>query len=216
MRRAVGIAAFAALCLVAGCSGSSGDAPSSDPPSSVSSSPTTTPPPATSTPTSTAPSSPTVPADVPTTGPNLRSPNERPPIEPVLATQHTAAGAKAFAEFFVRTIDWGFATMSGTYIRHYAPPSCLGCKQFADGIDRARAAHHTYVGGWFTITGSTARSYTASTASIAVRYDSLSFEEVDQLGKGISADPAQTNQTFIVDLAWTPSGWRTKALAVQT
>ena len=214
MRRAVGIAAFAALCLVAGCSRSSGDAPSSGPRNSVSSSPTTTPPPTTSTPTSTAPSSPTVPADVPTTGPNLRSPDERPPIEPVLATQHTAAGAKAFAEFFVRTIDWGFATMSGAYIRHYSLPSCTDCATFADGMDKARASGHRYVGGRITTTGVTQSSKpTAPHAetSVLVRFNINAFEELTHDGEGVSADPAHTGEQFEVSLTWVSQSWRVVA-----
>ena len=59
---------------------------------------------------------PTVPADVPTTGPNLLHPGERPPVMPALATQHTPEGAVAFAKFFIQTIDWGFATQDAPEI----------------------------------------------------------------------------------------------------
>ena len=59
-----------------------------------------------------------MPADVPRTGPNTRK-GEQPPVMPVAATKHTADGAKAFAEFFIKTIDWGYATTSSAYMRHY-------------------------------------------------------------------------------------------------
>ncbi len=88
-----------------------------------SSTPPTTPPTHSTSATSDPPASPAVPADVPRTGPNTRK-GEKPPVMPVLATKHTAAGAQAFAEFFIKTIDWGYATTSSAYMRHYFEQSC--------------------------------------------------------------------------------------------
>jgi hypothetical protein len=213
VRRMAAIAAFAGVCLgVTGCAGS-GD-PRPTPPTTSTAGPSSPAARSSAVASPTAPASPSVPADVPTTGPNVHGPAERPPVEPVEATKHTAEGAKAFAEFFVKTIDWGYATTSSTYIRHYAESRCLGCRQFADGVDRAYRAGHRYVGGRFTITGSTAKTYSRSNASVLVSYDALSFEEVDKSGHGIAADPARTGQRFVVDLAWTSTAWRVKQLAV--
>jgi hypothetical protein len=99
-----------------------------------------------------------VPADVPTTGPNLNHKGEKPPVMPLLATKHTSAGAVAFAKFFIKTIDWGFATTSGAYIRHYYAPSCIECANHANGIDNTRKAKEHYVGDRFTITSARRRS----------------------------------------------------------
>ena len=53
---------------------------------------------------------------------------------PVAATKHSAAGAQAFAEFFIKTIDWGYATTSSAYMRHYFMHACSGCARLRDAI----------------------------------------------------------------------------------
>ena len=82
---------------------------------------------------------------------------------PVAATKHSPDGAKAFAEFFIKTIDWGYATTSGTYVRHFATSACDGCRSFADGFDRARRRGHHYIGGRVSVTGA---SYAVPTVEL--------------------------------------------------
>ena len=91
-------------------------------------------------------SQPTVPADVPRTGPNVTSKAEKPPVMPIAATKHTAQGAKAFAEFFVKTIDWGYATTDSKYMRHYFDKSCSVCNSIALDLDNTASAKHHYLG----------------------------------------------------------------------
>ena len=98
---------------------------------------------------------------MPTTGKNVRA-GEKPPVEPVLATQHTLAGAAAFSKFFIQTIDWGYATTNGAYPRHYYTSACIGCSNQADGIDRTRAAGNYYVGGRLQVVSSQATGTVAA------------------------------------------------------
>ncbi|HEU5270677.1 MAG TPA: DUF6318 family protein, partial [Jatrophihabitans sp.] len=93
------------------------------------------------------------PADVPLTGHNVR-PGERPPVYPAAARARTQAGANAFAEFFMRTLDWAYATTNPSYMKHYYGPSCGLCSGIATGIAKTAAEHHWYEGGRLTILNS--------------------------------------------------------------
>lgn len=160
-------------------------------------------------PTSTGPARPTVPSDVPTTGPNVR-PGETPPVMPVVATQHTPAGAVAFAKFFVRAIDWGFASMSGSYIRYASEPSCASCASIARSIDKARASGHVYIGGRFgVISARLAPKPNVANAAFTglVQFDATAFEELDRQHKVVSSQAAHDGYTFEVSMSWTGTRW---------
>jgi hypothetical protein len=192
MRRIGGFAVFALLA-VAGCTTSADGSRTTIPvgPSLTATLPRTS--------ASPRPPTPSVPADVPTTGPNTR-PGEKPPVMPVAATKHTRAGAKAFAVFFIKTIDWGFATLNGSYIRHFSLAACTGCATFADGMDRDRKAGHRYIGGRIAIAA--ARVDALSPPIAVVRFAEAAYTEVDRLGHLVSADGAHHGERFDVHLRW--------------
>jgi len=95
--------------------------------------------------------SPVYPADVPLTGHNVR-PGEKPPIYPAAASARTQAGANAFAEFFMKTLDWAYATTNPSYMKHYYGPTCGQCSGLATGIAKTATAGHSYEGGRITET----------------------------------------------------------------
>ena len=188
--------------MTAGCSGSSDGAapPATSPPSR-----TTPAAPSTS---ASAPSAPTVPADVPTTGPNLRSRGEKPPIEPVAALEHTPEGAKAFAEFFIKTIDWGFATTSSKYMRHYYEATCIECENAARGLDSAARARHHFIGDRFTIRRVETVARSGSAHGLDIYFDVTSTEVVDQAGKFVDALGALINFRERVQVTWSRGQWK--------
>lgn len=110
----------------------------------------TTPKPKTPTATPTAGTVP-VPADVKRSGYNFHNAHEQPPAMPVTALQHSTAGARAFAEFFVKTIDWGYATTSGSYMRHYYSASCKYCANLAKGLDATAKQGNFHIGDRFAM-----------------------------------------------------------------
>jgi hypothetical protein len=211
MRPGVTFVPFAILSavLLAGCTnntpGHGGATGARDPVSvapTVSSSPQTSA--STSPPVSTA-----VPADVPTTGPNLLRKGERPPVLPAVATEHTPAGAVAFAKFFIQTIDWGFATTSGAYMRHYYAKSCVECVSHADGLDNTRKASEHYVGGRFTITGvMAAQSAQPANASVVVTFDLTSAVVLDASGTYVNGDRAYSGLRRQLWLNWMDGAWQ--------
>jgi hypothetical protein len=146
---------------------------------------------------------------VPTTGPNLVRAGERPPVMPLAATKHTQAGAVAFAKFFMRTIDWGFATTSGSYIRHYYASSCVECANHADSLDATRKAGEFYVGGRFTLTDARAAAVGDHHAdqSAVVTFDLTSVEMLDTQDRFINADVAHSGLREQIWLSWRSSHW---------
>ena len=155
------------------------------------------------------PAGPTVPADVPTTGPNLRKPGEKPPVMPLEATQHTQDGAVAFAKFFIQTIDWAYATTSTTYMRHYFQPGCVTCKSIQAGIDRAAAKHRHFVGDWISITsvrGVRADTDHSAELSVLVAFSVNAFQVVDASGQFVNGAPASKLKNRVW-LRWLRDGW---------
>jgi hypothetical protein len=208
-------ARFAPLVLIAvialaACDGSgSGNDPSSPVPTSPVSSSGSVPPVTITHSGPPQPTQPTVPADVPTTGPNLRKPGERPPVMPLEATQHTQDGAVAFAKFFIQTIDWAYATTSTTYMRHYFQPGCVTCKSIQAGIDDAAAKHRHFQGDRITVTG--VRSVRPDRAhsgevSLLLAFDVTSFQVLDASGQFVDGAPALQLKNRLW-LAWLTDGW---------
>ncbi len=152
-------------------------------------------------------SAPTVPADVPTTGKNVK-PGETPPVEPVAATHHDAAGAAAFAKFFVQTIDWAYATMSTTYMRHYFEDSCTYCTATARPIDQAAAKGQYIVGArYINYRVETPSFGSVGESSVGVTIDIQSGELVDQSGSFVDGTPAKTGVVWTPKLTWKTSSW---------
>lgn len=199
--------AMAALCAVAGCGTDPVRPPSSAPVSGsgpASGPAATTRPPA-------PPAPPAVPADVPTTGPNLLSPDEKPPVMPIEATRHTAEGALAFAKFFELTIDWAYATTSTTYMKHYYDAGCVTCESIREGVDDAAARVHHFLGGRMTITSATGLPKSESAnrhaeAGARVVFGLTSSEVVDAGNEFVDADIART-LTDDVWLSWRDGRW---------
>lgn len=157
-------------------------------------------------------SSPRVPADVPTTGLNVTSDQERPPVMPIAATQHTAAGAKAFARFFVQTIDWGYATTSSAYMRHYYNDSCRFCRDIRTEVDEARVKRHHYIGDRFNVKGVgvvRVANQKESDRVIAIRADVSASSSVDAAGKIFAAAAPIRNLELRVYLRWINKEWST-------
>lgn len=129
---------------------------------------------------------------------------------PLEATQHTPEGARAFAEFFIKTIDWGYATTSSTYMRHYFQKSCIECANVVEGIDRVRNAHEHFVGDRFTIIRSAAtKAHSAGLSESLVwpKFNVSSGEIVTSQGKFVDGDAAHPGYQEEVTLRWSDNAW---------
>jgi len=157
----------------------------------------------------------TYPADVPLTGHNVR-PGEKPPVYPAAARARTQAGANAFAEFFMRTLDWAYATTNPSYPRHFSGSTCGLCNGLAVGIGKTAARHLWYEGGRFTIHAATATAIGPVTAPAdfcsLIRVDVTAESVVDKTGKIYNGDGAHSNLKFKLCAKQTTS-WLTTYLA---
>ncbi len=196
-----------ALVLVSGCTGSGAAAPTLPPPSSPTVQDTASRPSESAPPTA----RPTVPADVPTTGPNVRDSADRVPVMPVAATRHTEAGAVAFSEFFIRTIDWGYATTSPAYMDHYYAQSCIDCRSAHNALEYVKKRGGHYIGGRLTLRATHITRVPPrldSEVSTRVTLDVESIEAVDKNNKFLSGDIAYAGYHENLWLEWTQLGWR--------
>ena len=210
MRMVIGGVALAAVVVVAGCGGHD-SAPNT---SSVSvGSPTIS----VAVPSSSHSSPPArvYPADVPLTGHNVKS-GERPPVYPAAAKVRSQAGANAFAEFFMRTLDWMYATTNPAYPRHYFASSCGLCAGLTTGMTKTMAAHHFYEGGRFTVHPATGTQIAPVTAPAdycaSVKVDTTAAAIVDRTGKVFNGEGAQTGLALKICMTMQAT-WQTTYLA---
>jgi len=151
------------------------------------------------------------PADVPLTGHNVR-PGERPPVYPAAARVHSQAGANAFAEFFMRTLDWAYATTNPSYMKHYYGPTCGLCNGIATGIAKTAAERHWYEGGRLSIRSSRDAAIGAVTAPASycttVVVDIGTTSVTDRTGKIITGQGALPDQSFKLCENLDVTAWR--------
>ncbi|WP_408659999.1 DUF6318 family protein [Jatrophihabitans sp.] len=151
------------------------------------------------------------PADVPLTGHNVK-PGEKPPLYPAAARAKTQAGANAFAEFYMRTWDWAYATTNPSYMRHYYAASCGLCSGLATGIQRTAEANHWYLGGRLSIdsVSSTPRGPVTAPAAYCskVRISGTAQSVVDRTGKVFNGEAAHSGVAFKLCADWAKTEWR--------
>jgi hypothetical protein len=132
---------------------------------------------------------------------------------PELATEHTRAGAQAFAVFFIKTIDWGYATTSSSYIRHYSESECVTCRSLSNGFDKAFRLHHRYMGGRMTVVRSQS-TLAQRDAPLVLTIKITPFREIDSRNRVVQADRAHIALRFRVDLVWLEPAWHVREVSV--
>jgi Family of unknown function (DUF6318) len=156
------------------------------------------------------------PADVPLTGHNVK-PGEKPPVYPATAHARTQAGANAFAEFFMKTLDWAYATTNPSYMKHYYGPTCGQCSGLATGIAKTAASRHWYEGGRLTVHPPARVAIAPVTApadfcSVAM-VDLTATTVVDRTGKIFNGAGAATGLRFKLCAKFDEDQWQVSYLA---
>jgi hypothetical protein len=153
---------------------------------------------------------------VPLTGHNVK-PGEKPPRYPAAARARTQDGANAFAEFYMRTVDWAYATTNPSYMKHYSAASCGLCNGLATGIHKTAAAHHWYLGGRFTVHVPTPTSIAPVTAAAEfcsiVVIDETAQSVVDASGHVFSGDGAHAGDRLKVCTVSSAESWQITYMA---
>jgi hypothetical protein len=196
-RRALvaGLGAAVAL-IVTGCTSDGGKGPTFTPPTSTYSYLTQPSP----TPVSTPPV---------TTGPNVR-PGEKPPtFDPKLEINAPGA-ADAYAKYWERVLDWGYATTDSSLARTAYAPTCDGCERFMKIFDGARTDGVHFRGGRISFVASTIQPndhHNGATAISDITVSIQALQAVDGSGRIVESDPAVPHATDRVWMQWTGKRW---------
>ena len=187
--------------LVTACTGGSSDDPTPSP------APTTRPTASTSTSHSPSPAQ-TGPL---TTGPNVRR-GEKPPTRPAAAAARSDVGALAFAGYFLKLFDWGYATNDPNVLVPISAPGCKACAAYRNALAGVRRDHKVLTGGRLMVKAlsvETVRDRSADHYIIDVTAD----EEAAVVGDPVSGQyrtvaPAETAHHSRILLRWFSGVWR--------
>lgn len=141
-----------------------------------------------------------------TAGPNVRA-HELPPVRTSTTRTRTAAGAGAFARFFSATIDWGYATNSPAYMRHYFAASCAVCRQVAGTIERTALAGRHLKGGRVSVVSVSRARAERTGRSAVVRLSVQAAEVADAQGRIVERFPALPDVSDRIYVRWTGGDW---------
>jgi hypothetical protein len=122
---------------------------------------------------------------------------------PAIARQDSAAGAEAFARYWLTTLDYATTSGDTTLLRQLA--NCAGCNALADGIDRLRAEGGRTLRGKATVSkSSTVRHVPGKAALVDLTY-SREARVVERSGRRQEIGPEKDVRLLITlrrDRSW--------------
>jgi hypothetical protein len=127
------------------------------------------------------------------------------------AKTHTAAGAKAFATYFVQAVDWGLATTDPYLISAISAPSCRACAGYIQSLTAMRARGDSLRGARIQVVSATVMR---GTLPVQAEYgvELVIREGAPAAASAASAAPStdsRPNQDYArVYLNWTANGWQ--------
>jgi hypothetical protein len=148
------------------------------------------------------------PTGVPSTGPNV-SPGEVAPTEPTAARSDTSDGAIAYVSYYIKTLDWVYATSRPDLLTPFYAPSCVTCRDGQSAIEQF-VSTGVIKGGRLTIKriaivendGRSGASFAVST-NYAVTAASI----VTSTGATATSFPAGDDVTLTEWIAWDSGKW---------
>jgi hypothetical protein len=143
------------------------------------------------------------------TGANVR-PGEKPPSLSPVGKTNTAAGALAFADYWMRTLDWGYATTDSTLAKSAFAEQCTGCARFVGIFDNARAKGVHFRGGRSSVISSKLQPndhHYGATAVDDVTISIGALQAIDAGGHVVEDDPEHPTVVYRVWLRWKAPAW---------
>ncbi len=143
------------------------------------------------------------------TGPNVR-PGEKPPTLDPVGKANTAAGALAFADYWMRTLDWGYATTDSSLAKGAFSPVCTDCARFMKIFDDARANGVHFLGGRMDVIRTEVEPVDhrhGATAVVDVTVSIEALRAVDSSGHVVESGAASPQVTYRVWLQWLATRW---------
>lgn len=142
-------------------------------------------------------------------GPASPAPSIAPvPTVPAEARLATAAGASAFARFYLDELNAAFETGEATRVRSLSDPGCASCARLIDAIERPRPAGERVEGGDYVVAGVASTLDAPGTASTLVDYGQSAVRVLDPSGAVIRERAASPPAPATIDLkAHSSMGW---------
>ena len=111
--------------------------------------------------------------------PNTK-PGEQSPVRPLDVL--SGAGAEAFAVYFVKVIDWAYASMDTAPLLQASSPECTLCASLVQMVNDRKALGDVYLGSRFTILDSQVFNGPTSNTrltNIVISYNALTIRHPD-------------------------------------
>lgn len=143
------------------------------------------------------------------TGPGVQ-PGEKPPVLGTAAKQHTPAGALAFAEYYMRALDWSFATNDPYLLKQISSPTCPACDRYIAALDGLAQSEHL-TGSRITIISDRLVTGTFKVKSDAVVEFVLNDEAavlVKPSAPPTTVAPAVSHDESLVFVSWMSGAWK--------
>jgi hypothetical protein len=109
------------------------------------------------------------------------TPGEQPPVRP--ADELSDAGVKAFAEYWVKTLDWAYATMDTTRLSAASAADCSVCQSFIESTQNSALAGEIFLGSRLVILAATvvpsAMNSPTRVVAVVLAYTALSIGHPD-------------------------------------
>jgi hypothetical protein len=132
---------------------------------------------------------------------------------PPEATEKTEAGAKAFAKFFVETLDQSQVEADPSTLVAISEPECQGCKIYVDLSRELAVKGQHQEGPALELSDIGVRSSSDGRFQFDLLIDERPTRTVDKAGAVVASFPADKT-TLRVDFNWISNQWRVKQAVV--
>lgn len=146
--------------------------------------------------------------DIPSSGPNS-SPGESAPTQPSSALTGTAEAAQSFESYYIKLIDWMYATSAPRILEPLYDASCQNCRNFVSNLTTQVANGSTFRGSRISIqrlalVNNDGRA--GADFAVSVEISATALKILDSAGKVTDQGPAST-LTLTNWLHWTGTSW---------
>ena len=155
------------------------------------------------------------PAASPTTLPPVTSaapgPSPTPAVpvvkKPKLADEPTAAGAEAFARYWIEVVNSAYDSVDPSGIEAISAKSCMTCRAYINSLKKASYEERRYRGGKIIIKEVVAPAVQGATATVLLNYDVPPLEVLSRDGTVLRTVKAEKNIALRFDLKRLGSSW---------
>lgn len=121
---------------------------------------------------------------------------------------HSRPGALDFATYWLRALDWGYATTDSTIVRNLYLRSCAPCKNFVHNFDFTARRHRHFEGGRIRLTQAVViGANLANPQPVDITFDVAPLKIMDSQGRVLRRSAGE-HLTFRIWVGWTGSRWR--------